>query len=270
MASLGLLITGIFFMGIISYTGLTILPDGVDILVMRDFSGVQIGVESPVVLEVNIRNSSTAIGIEEYAPAGANITNCSEENYRISGNKIEILLFNSSTSVTSKNITYYVVSDSVAGFNGTWESVDPDLNGSITNFEFCGDASCNNGETCTSCLTDCGACESASDEDSGGGTSGGGGGSSGGSATSTTVNSSENKTNQISNFSEIPNSDLEISEENQTENETKESGREFFRNIGNTILGEGNKTLTIFGVILVILILGIIAFYLRKSYIKQQ
>jgi hypothetical protein len=47
--------------------------------------------------------------------------------------------------------------------------------------EYCGDTTCNNGETCTSCQADCGACP-ADDSPSGGG----GGGSGGGGETQTT------------------------------------------------------------------------------------
>jgi len=46
-----------------------------------------------------------------------------------------------------------------------------------TILEYCGDGFCNNGETCSSCSTDCGACQTGS---SSGGSSGGGGGSSSG------------------------------------------------------------------------------------------
>lgn len=42
---------------------------------------------------------------------------------------------------------------------------------------FCGDASCNNGETCTSCPGDCGVCPAPDSGGNGGGGGGGGGGS---------------------------------------------------------------------------------------------
>jgi hypothetical protein len=43
--------------------------------------------------------------------------------------------------------------------------------------EYCGDGSCNNGETCSTCPQDCGSCDD-DDDDNGGGGGGGGGGSS--------------------------------------------------------------------------------------------
>jgi hypothetical protein len=40
---------------------------------------------------------------------------------------------------------------------------------------YCGDGSCNNGETCSSCSKDCGSCSSGGDNNGGGGGGGGGG-----------------------------------------------------------------------------------------------
>ncbi len=47
----------------------------------------------------------------------------------------------------------------------------------------CGDGTCNSGETCSSCVGDCGACPVTTGGSGGGGGGGGGGGSSGGSST---------------------------------------------------------------------------------------
>ena len=53
---------------------------------------------------------------------------------------------------------------------------------------YCGDNSCNNGETCSSCSTDCGSCDDGGDGggSSGGSSSGGGGGTSSGGTISLT------------------------------------------------------------------------------------
>jgi hypothetical protein len=84
---------------------------------------------------------------------------------------------------------------------------------------YCGDGTCNNGETCTTCSGDCGACPSSG----GGGSSGGGssgGGSSGGSSSvgssSTIANNSVNSTTQNTTFESSENSEntnLETEEE---------------------------------------------------------
>jgi len=68
---------------------------------------------------------------------------------------------------------------------------------------YCGDGTCNNGETCSTCSTDCGSCSSSKKS------SGGGGGSSSTSSISTSSTSATNSTSEESeNNSEL--SDLSI------------------------------------------------------------
>lgn len=67
------------------------------------------------------------------------------------------------------------------------EELKPAQCGQIRYCLYCGDGLCNDGETCSTCPTDCGACSSGGDNNggsSGGGGSGGGGSSGGGSSSS--------------------------------------------------------------------------------------
>jgi len=60
------------------------------------------------------------------------------------------------------------------GYECGWDSIE----GSIcTLLLYCGDSICNNGETCSTCAADCGACSTGGSSGGGGGSSGGGGGS---------------------------------------------------------------------------------------------
>ena len=99
--------------------------------VSRDLSDFKNDSEFNVTLVVSV-DSVTAMGITEYAPADAEILSTSAKDFRITGNKIEILLFDSSQNVSSGNITYTVrLNSDENDFHGTWIIVDPDLNGSI-------------------------------------------------------------------------------------------------------------------------------------------
>jgi hypothetical protein len=74
---------------------------------------------------------------------------------------------------------------------------------------YCGDGSCNNGETCSSCSTDCGSCNDGDgddnddddDDDNGGG---GGGGSSGGDSSDVIILSNPNVDSSSSGGSSTP------------------------------------------------------------------
>ena len=61
----------------------------------------------------------------------------------------------------------------------------------ISTGPYCGDGSCNNGESCSSCETDCGSCSSSSSSSS---SSSGGGGGGGGSSSSSSSSTEENCT----------------------------------------------------------------------------
>jgi hypothetical protein len=155
-----------------------------EINITRDLSGLQVGKAFNVVLDLKIKDSATAVAIEEYVPEGASIIDCSESEYRVTGNKLEILLF-SPGGVISKEITYSVVLNSNNGiFSGNWSSVSPYLSGSVLSAS-CGDNVCDNGETCNNCPVDCSVCPetpSSSSGESSSGSSGGGSGSRGSSA----------------------------------------------------------------------------------------
>jgi hypothetical protein len=63
------------------------------------------------------------------------------------------------TSNTTQNSTGDYFEFNVTSFSGF----------SIKQLEYCGDATCNNGESCSTCVVDCGACDDDDDDGSGGG-----------------------------------------------------------------------------------------------------
>lgn len=112
-----------------------------------------------------------------------------DDNVNISFNRIEINssalgFFNTSAVLTLLNLTWNLPMIQRDGVNCTTCSLLNYTNGTlifnVTGFStyrtienpFCGDGSCNNGESCSSCSGDCGTCPPSS----GGGSPGGGGG----------------------------------------------------------------------------------------------
>lgn len=264
MVSIGLLMVAFVFTGVyFQYTGLAVLPPDVDLVVVRDLSSFQeLNQEFQVVFDVTIRNNATAIIIEEYAPNGANITGCSEADYRVIDNKIEILLFNNLT-IETKNVTYTLIVNSINGlFNGTWNSIDPDLSGIIQGdiflpgSSYCGDTTCNSGEDCSTCAVDCGVCSTSS----GGGS--GGGGSSSPSGSGLVIETPE--TPAVGIDSETPIQDKEVPAEEYNGPEDSKQG--FFRTTGNFILGKENERLTLVGLVLLFVILTIIILIIYKKF----
>jgi len=233
-----------------------------DVSVTRDLSNFQVGEEFEVILEITISDSVVAIGLREYLPTGGNIINCSEEHYKIEGNNIEILLFDSNKAITTKNVTYNVIlSSNNAVFSGTWQSVEPNLTGSISNiFQLCGDGDCSIDETCSSCPGDCGTCSS-------GESSGGGGG---GSSSGESFKGDEGEVSSKTEDEEVS-KEQNLGESGEIEG-TKDTGLAFFRNMGNVITDifsdEEGKITWISITILVFIILGILILTCKRFYPK--
>ncbi len=83
---------------------------------------------------------------------------------------------------------------------------------------YCGDGTCNNGETCSSCPADVGACPTNDGGGSGGG--GGGGGGSGGSATAKNTQIDNSATTSVGDTPpEENNEETNLADENQTPQE---------------------------------------------------
>lgn len=130
-----------------------------------------------------------------------------------------------------------------------WECIWNPIQGSLCNLlPFCGDATCNNGETCSTCTSDCGACP-VNNPGSGGG--GGSGGGFGGGAVPLKV---LNTTNDSNNNSDGEN---EAVTNSNTENEEVEvsDGKSFFSSITGAAIG-GGVTRWIVAVIFVLLVIS--------------
>jgi len=120
---------------------------------------------------------------------------------------------------------------------------------------YCGDRSCNNGETCSTCSADCGACSSSS---SGGGSSGGGGG--GSHTTTTTKLNTTNQSNEIINLGSNLGG-LEGKEDKITTPDTWTDEQGLF----SKFIGEGTGMVFIIAIIILLGIIIYITMMQRKS-----
>lgn len=127
----------------------------------------------------------------------------------------------------------------------------------------CGDNSCNNGETCSSCSVDCGSC---STNNNAGSSSGGGGSSSSSSSTSSSSNFAPSPNNQNNNEeNEIP--ELSIATLNEKENQEQINPRITGAVIGFAKSFKGIAT----GVMIFIgLIGGLVFLNFRKKKSKKE
>jgi uncharacterized membrane protein YgcG len=124
---------------------------------------------------------------------------------------------------------------------------------------YCGDGICNNGETCSTCPGDCGACPSSSSSSSGS-SSGGGGGSSSSSSGSGVIN-----LNTSNNDNEVITLDFE--QENQEEILEEETQEDTNARVTGGVIGTGTGgSLIIIGIILVIVIIVLVVASKKKSY----
>jgi len=131
--------------------------------------------------------------------------------------------------------------------------------------DYCGDGTCNNGETCSTCPSDCGTCSSSSSSSSGGSSSssssGGGGGSSSSSSGSGII-----ITNQTNNtITELSFEQENEEKENGNGEETQETEEQNTSpGILGAVVGLGKRvidsTLAIIGIVFIvgIIILGLI------------
>lgn len=204
-----------------------------EVTISRDLSDKIVGSEFDVVLEVAVANEALAIAIIEHVPVNATIINCSEEDYRILDDKLEILLFDPNGTLESRNVIYTVkLNSDDNSFSGDWNSVNPGLGGSIENI----------------CL----ACSSATG--SGSSSGGGGGGSSGSSKTK----------KPIIKKAILLNEPTESNETKELQTNTEET------NLG---LRENNKELqekriVLFGVTIILLLAGVAI--LKFNWVKKN
>ena len=104
-------------------------------------------------------------------------------------------------------------------------------------YDYCGDGICNNGESCSTCPSDCGSCSVATSSDGGGG-GGGGGGSSPKANTNSSLASGTNKssTNSLSTVVGSEN----INEEKNS-NEESQTNKKFFPSITGAVISFGES-----------------------------
>ncbi|HOW37143.1 MAG TPA: hypothetical protein PLK34_02755, partial [Candidatus Pacearchaeota archaeon] len=134
------------------------------------------------------------------------------------------------------------------GYKCTWSMSQ----GSICALEeYCGDGTCNNGETCSTCSNDCGTCPSSGENENnaGGGGGGGGGGSSSGSTSISVSGNNEPDSDEI-----ISTKDL-----NKNKETTSQTGG-MFNFLTGFVTGVGgfvNSTLGILVIVFVVLMIGL-------------
>ncbi len=122
---------------------------------------------------------------------------------------------------------------------------------------YCGDGTCNNDESCSSCSADCGACSSGGGGSGGGG--GGGGGSSGGSSSSsfstTSISSSDSTNNENNDNKEI----VKLSDTSQNNLES------FFSKITGAVVGSGRIKFIIPLVFVVLIVVIGVGVYVKRK-----
>lgn len=121
---------------------------------------------------------------------------------------------------------------------------------------YCGDQSCNNGETCSTCATDCGACSSSSSSSSSGSSGGGGGGSS---RSSPTIIKTNETNNTLVNLSTTVAGNLEEETENQEDVEPEQKSG--FAKFVESSAGKG---------IILIIVIVIIGLIIVKNNRKEK
>jgi hypothetical protein len=156
----------------------------------------------------------------------------------------------------------------ILGINKVFQIGKSEISFSV-DVPYCGNSVCDNGETCSTCASDCGACSSSSSSSSG--SSGGGGGGGGGGSAATVKKTNNTKVENLS-FAQA-NTDGETPAQNNAEttiqNENGEKSNWItgaFSTIGNAITK--TKSL-IFGLAAIIIIFVIIIFVRNKKYKNQ-
>lgn len=133
--------------------------------------------------------------------------------------------------------------------------------------QYCGDGSCNNGESCSSCSQDCGSCSSSSSSSSGGSSSSSSGGDSGGSGgggggggiivkkntpkpnvTTATAEETQPTATENEETSELLMSPADLSE---TENDNSLTGASIFGQLGSSTMLYGGLILAVIAIAIV-------------------
>jgi hypothetical protein len=237
------------------------------------------GIAYAITPHVNFNADATLTMNYSYYPNLTNPETYKEEDHDLifsSCNSTLISTFSKNiggTETTSISLNDEIVLDIPAG------ALDDEVNMTITKynltdcflgdiiFESCGDGTCNNSETCSSCLEDCGECMGIIDTGGNSGSSSGGGGSSG-SAPIKNINNT-NKTNKA-NFTSVRNP-VNKNIVNLNQNEEKPL------NLIDKITNNNNNNMPfLVGLVVVILIVALIALFFlninknisRKNYKK--
>lgn len=131
--------------------------------------------------------------------------------------------------------------------------------------EFCGDGTCNAGETCSTCSQDCGTCSSSSSSSGGGGGSSSGGGG-------IIIPPKTNQTNDtVLTFEDFEGEEeTETSEEETTGEIQKEEQKGFMSGILGSVVGLRDRINTPLAIIGVIFVVGIIIFIIIFSFARQR
>jgi hypothetical protein len=182
------------------------------------------------------------------------------------------------SSINLSDVTWVnssITNDSIKEPDFTYEGINilvsSSDNSSDSNLSYCGDSVCNNGETCSSCPSDCGACSSSSSSSSGGSSSGGGGGG-GGSSTTKIINNTNNNTNGSNQSGKVS---FEIekpsnNDNNQNQNDSLEnqssSGSSITGGVINNLFGKGS----VFRSWVFYFVLGLIGIFATVLYFRRR
>jgi len=213
----------------------------------------EIFIDSPI----NKVYNTTKIGVNFYSDQNILI-------WMYSLNSGESMKFNPNVTMTLNEGNYEL---RIIGINEAYQ-----INSKIVSFsieipyEYCGDAVCDSGESCSTCPSDCGGCSSV-----GGGSPGsGGGGGGGGSSPKTTASSSS--TSGKNSTSSFPSELESINGEGENFNQENNTNKKFFPSITGAVISFGENLGDFKGLIIIIFIAGvsILSFIVVKNRRKRK